>query len=85
MKLPHIKRAPSLKQSQEIWYDPDYDIDRDERISQQIYESNHDEHSVRNNDDVISVGNMSLSTINNHEMRDYPGSLSNLKLMHTPQ
>ena len=51
-------------------------MDKDENIQSQIQQSEHDEHSMRNNDDVISIGNMSMSTLNNHEIKDYPTSNS---------
>ena len=70
----NMRRKASLKQSKDLWYDPEYDIDKDDAIQSQIQESLQDEYSQRN-DDVLSVGNMSMSTLNNHEIKDYPSSM----------
>ena len=66
----NMRRKPSLKQNKDLCYDPDYDMDKDEAIQFQIQESLQDEYSQRK-DDEISVGNMSMSTLNNQEIKDY--------------
>lgn len=52
----------SLKQSAEIFYDPNYDIEKDDAIQSQINESLRDDQSIRQNDDVMSIGGASFST-----------------------
>ena len=57
----HKQRSRSIRQSKEAFYDPNYDIEKDEEVQSQIT-SLQDELSQKN-DDVISVGNTSLSTM----------------------